>query len=222
MGKWLARECAISDPKRNAFVEVGHTDFTGLVPGCEDDILHGDLYYTVSLCGRFLLVAHGMVVHIYELNHTCSPARSQWTFPWQSRGNMKLGILRPVTKVICPRQVLACSMDTSAGRYAVAVLMEGRLGMVCDIMAERIGTSKPTSINTSHETSGPSTPGSISRISTSCICQENPVTQSPPIEEGTRSIYRSVGHSDDPPRSVALCPQRSCVAFGCSYGIELH
>lgn len=43
-----------------------------------------------------------------------------------------------------------------------------------------------------------------------------------PIETGPRSIYRNLCSEDDPPRSVAICPQRRCVAFGCSSGIELH
>ena len=43
-----------------------------------------------------------------------------------------------------------------------------------------------------------------------------------PIETGPRSIYRSLCSPDDPPLSVAICPQRRCVAFGCSSGIELH
>ncbi|KAF2090477.1 hypothetical protein K490DRAFT_4673, partial [Saccharata proteae CBS 121410] len=37
-----------------------------------------------------------------------------------------------------------------------------------------------------------------------------------------RTIYRHLCSHDDPPRSVAICPQRRCVAFGCSAGIELH
>jgi len=43
-----------------------------------------------------------------------------------------------------------------------------------------------------------------------------------PIENGPRSLYRNLCSDDDPPRSVAICPQRRCVAFGCSSGIELH
>ncbi|KAH8602917.1 hypothetical protein B0O99DRAFT_15511 [Bisporella sp. PMI_857] len=39
---------------------------------------------------------------------------------------------------------------------------------------------------------------------------------------GSRSLYRNLCSDDDPPRSVAICPQRRCVAFGCSAGIELH
>ena len=36
------------------------------------------------------------------------------------------------------------------------------------------------------------------------------------------ATYEQLGSPDDPPRSVAICPQRKCVAFGCRMGIELH
>ncbi|KAF7553563.1 hypothetical protein G7046_g7069 [Stylonectria norvegica] len=222
LSKWLSRECTLADLKKSAFSEVGYTDFRKLVPGSTAGALHGALAFTVSLCGRFLMVAHGQLVHVYELNHVCSSPRSRWSIPLQPRTSMRLGMLRPVTTVICPRDVISCSMDTSAGRHALAVLMEGRMGMVCDIMAERIGASKTTSNSTSHEGSRTGTPSSMGRTPPACICQETPVCRPPPIEEGPRSVYRSICHPDDPPKSVALCPQRNCVAFGCSARIELH
>lgn len=43
-----------------------------------------------------------------------------------------------------------------------------------------------------------------------------------PVEQGPRSIFRNLCSEEHPPRSVAICPQRRCVAFGCSAGIELH
>jgi hypothetical protein len=48
------------------------------------------------------------------------------------------------------------------------------------------------------------------------------IKQGIPIETGPRSLYRHLCSDDDPPRSVAICPQRQCVAFGCSAGLELH
>lgn len=43
-----------------------------------------------------------------------------------------------------------------------------------------------------------------------------------PVESSIPTLYASLCSVDDMPRSVALCPQRRCVAFGCSSGIELH
>lgn len=43
-----------------------------------------------------------------------------------------------------------------------------------------------------------------------------------PIETRATTIYTDLGSADDMPRSVAICPNRKCVAFGCRMGIELH
>lgn len=43
-----------------------------------------------------------------------------------------------------------------------------------------------------------------------------------PASSAPLSIYQSLCSEDDPPRSVAICPTRRCVAFGCAAGIELH
>lgn len=36
------------------------------------------------------------------------------------------------------------------------------------------------------------------------------------------AIYTNIGTTGDEPRTVAVCPERKCVAFGCGTGIELH
>ena len=36
------------------------------------------------------------------------------------------------------------------------------------------------------------------------------------------AVYNGLGSPDDVPRSIAICPQRKCIAFGCRLGIELH
>lgn len=226
MSKWIARECALSSEASGTFVQVGYTDFSGLISSAMPGTPYGSLAYTVSLCGKFLLVTCENYVYIYELNHTCQHDRSRWSVPLRGRNRLPCGSLRPVSIVICPRTVLSCSMDTSAGRNAVAFLMEGRSGIVYEIQAERLGASINPASHTSWAESGPESgsssvtgpPGSPAV----CVCQRYPVTQTPRIETSARSIYRSVCHEDDTPRSIALCPQRNCVAFGCASGIELH
>lgn len=42
------------------------------------------------------------------------------------------------------------------------------------------------------------------------------------VEQEAKCIYRNLCSEEDTPRSVAICPQRRCVAFGCQGGIELH
>ncbi|KAH7150391.1 hypothetical protein B0J13DRAFT_661297 [Dactylonectria estremocensis] len=211
MSKWISMECSLADVKKSAFKEVGYTDFDGLVPG--------------STCGRFVLATHGQMVYVYELNHVCSNLGSTWptgSVPLRPRERKMLGVPRPMATVVCQRQVISCSMDTSAGRHAVAVLMEGRMGMVCSVTTERAATCKPTTANSSHEGSDQNMPNATSFSPPWCVCHVYPVPRAPPIEEGPRSVYRRICHPDDPPRSVALCPQRNCVAFGCTAGIELH
>ncbi|KAH7134228.1 hypothetical protein EDB81DRAFT_844817 [Dactylonectria macrodidyma] len=230
ISKWISRECSLADVKKSAFKEVGYTAFNGLVPGSTVGALHGALVFTVSLCGRFLLATHGQMVYVYELNHVCSGPGSTFigstwptgSVPLRPRERKMFGVPRPVATVVCPRQVISCSMDTSAGRHAVAVLMEGRMGMVCSIMTERAATCRPTTANLSHEATDQNMHNANSVSPPRCVCQAYPVSRAPPIEEGPRSVYRRICHPDDPPRSVALCPQRNCVAFGCTAGIELH
>jgi hypothetical protein len=42
------------------------------------------------------------------------------------------------------------------------------------------------------------------------------------VEQEAKSTHRNLCSEEDQPRSVAICPQRRCVAFGCIGGIELH
>jgi hypothetical protein len=85
------------------------------------------LIFNVSSCGKFLMAANGCLVYLYELNRSHKNTETETVD--------RPGALRPVTSIICPRRVLACSMDTSSNRYAIAVLLDGRMGLVCDINA---------------------------------------------------------------------------------------
>jgi hypothetical protein len=321
VSKRLARECTLgpdwtgngvsdnedqhSSPKKSGFAHTSTIDFTD-VP--VSHLLAGGAgtIFTVSTCGKFLMAANGCLVYIYELNRSHDPRYISVTRP---------GSLRPVTSIICPRRVLACSMDASSRRYAIAVLLDGRMGMVCEIAAKHIApegaSTRSTHNSADDETSDPSEasldksqkvgefhehsfldqvyfdspgPSFASGFSTSLspfILGRSPTSatsipdeyvwrgaiksympepvqttrrksrpslprthvidpgsrlysslppvqekihtnNSMPIEMGPRSLYRSLCSDDDPPRSVAICPQRRCVAFGCSAGIELH
>jgi hypothetical protein len=329
ISKRLARECALgpawtgnglssynesspviddvdSTSRTRAFYEISTIDFTDVALRYQGTDSVGTVF-TVSNCGRFLMAANGCLVYIYELNRS--------TTPGETRCLNSPGALRPVTGIICPHRVLACSMDTSSKRYAIAILLEGRMGLVCDITALNRPTGRATQDNTerheqpeSSDTRGkdilrseglkgtsfldrvslnssasvfsggiPSRepPFVFPGIATSgatfaptdesewldvCQCEVPHTSQtvSPlyrhsslprgsklrrgsrltsilpphqdveagvhrmPIETGPRSLYRNLCSDDDPPRSVAICPQRRCVAFGCSSGIELH
>ncbi|OAQ68733.1 cefP protein [Pochonia chlamydosporia 170] len=226
MSKWIARECNLANPNGNAFVQVGKTDFRGLVSSRRRNQLHGDVSFTVSLCGRYLIATLDQLAYIYELNHVCQPGRSAWSIPLRRRQGMPLGFMRPVASIICPRRILCSSMDTSSGRHSVAFLMEGRVGMVCEITSN----GQPASTFSPVTLAGPSMAGSAPNsrgnsptdTGKTCICHERSPHEPPLVEIGERSVYRNICQADDPPRSVAICPQRNCVAFGCASGIELH
>lgn len=232
------------------------------------------LGFTVSNCARYLLVAEGCVVYVYELS----------------------GVhLRPITSVICPRRVLAMSMDTSARRFSLAALLDGRMGLVSDLENEPLfgealspqvyidrsldheleNRSSPFashSINGESMSTAPhnndglvhgsaagrseeashvnsihvrSTHQSVTLRNASHETEETAVIQdwprrfdapyaqlvSPNVIDSPKcmprssaplSVYHSLCSPDDPPRSVAICPSRRCLAFGCAAGIELH
>jgi hypothetical protein len=136
MSKRLSRECALGPDYiengvsgETSFTRLSTVDFTELAvhqPGSNS----AGIIFTVSSCGKFLMAASGCVIYIYEIDrhHRGNPYKS-----------VKLpGWLRPVTSVIFPSKVLACSMDTSSQRYAIAALMDSRMGLVVDISSNNI------------------------------------------------------------------------------------
>jgi len=105
-----------------AFSPISTVDFTEVSvyhPGTRS----GGAIFTVSACGGFLMAASGCIIYIYEINRSHQD---------ESLAN-RAGYMRPITSIICPRRVLACSMDTSSQRYAIAALLDNHMGIVCDI-----------------------------------------------------------------------------------------
>lgn len=160
MSKRVARECALgpensrmsksysapyevstTDGSRmfennSALCEVSQIDFTEIETHYPGPDL-ASTTFTVSSCGRFLMAANGCLVYVYELNrsHMCGGSA------------VHPGLLRPITSVICPRRILACSMDTSSQRYAIAILLDGRMGLVCDISVPDPSLYSSTSVS---------------------------------------------------------------------------
>lgn len=223
MSRWIARERAISSVSEGAFSEVGFTDFRHLQPDPGRVVLPEDIVFTSSLCGSFLLVGVRDSVYVYELNHSCLGERRRWATTEQQRQGTSRGSLRPVVRIHCERTVVSCSMDTSKGRNSVAMLTEGRLGFVCDIPPDRLGIDGLDSASVSWPEAGAAgVTGRRHEIGDRCVCERQPAHWEPPVETNVSSVYQSICFPDDPPRSVAIHPQRNCVAFGCSGGIELY
>ncbi|KAG9243389.1 hypothetical protein BJ878DRAFT_423731 [Calycina marina] len=317
ISKRISRECALGpnwkgnglNDSSSPFSLVSEIDFTEVSIDSAGPDAVGTIF-TISSCGRFLMAANGCVIYIYELNRAHRDD-SAVHHP---------GLLRPVTSLVCPRRVLACSMDTSSNRYAIAALLDGRMGLVCDLSTrvsrsdqkkggtfarERAtpeGTTTEQSQGIESHPQGPSFldrvflnsssstlgaggtsvvapfvfPGIASSVAipyassagaclgpTDVLDSDRIIGVEPgaaqtssgsssrsisdgrdngaginsatslegsyglfmnamPVESGPRSLYHNICSEDDPPRSIAICPQRRCVAFGCSGGIELH
>ncbi|KAF9692316.1 hypothetical protein EKO04_009402 [Ascochyta lentis] len=288
LSRILARECALAShwtgnglDVRPAIVDNSDIDFSELAHGYtfQKNRASGGLIFTSSFCGKYLLVAKDTLIYIYSLED---------------------GLLRPLTSVVCPRRILAMSMNASVGRDAVAALLEGRMGMVCELrygrpspepssgdkyvegeacpprtstqplassgvtghVQDAINPAEPNSpvvvrsfphdqnsdvdsfnaIELKTHNQGFSLRGTddTSTHDRNLIAQtwnlslRGPLknlrsnskaavpVQNIPIESGTSTFYRHLCSEDDPPRNVSICPQRRCVAFGCSAGIELH
>ena len=268
----LAHECALSAGwrgnglmtdvgRRCPLVQTCRVEFSDLASGvpCLEKGLSGGLVFNVSVCGCFLLVAEGVIIYVYELVQDD---------------------LRAITSIAAPTRVLGMSMDTSARRFAVAALLDGRMGLVCNIRGGRdasgpaavidpsprpatnphcsIFTTQLLPNNNGQTNAGPSSSiqqperelttvevkngkdklalrglDDNNRREANWVNQEFNVRypqlassdESPPrlpFESGHGTTYRYLCSEDDPPRSVAICPQRQCVAFGCSAGLELH
>ena len=245
----------ITAPVRTSSMRfTSHTDFSELSSGyTASDETGATLHFTVSVCGKFVLVVEGCLIYIYRLS---GPGSSASTYG---------GFLEPLTSVICPKRVLTVSMDTSSRRYAVAALLEHRMGLVCDltlaklaqyrkeesrsatwemeeqivrsICAQGLGGRNPTLSSLQHDSSSQDQYSQhpqihqiaydTSPLATDCVPGSflqttNSFSTGIPIETGGRSIYRDLCSTEDPPLSVAICPQRRCVAFGCATDIELH
>ena len=286
-GNGLSNNASISSGRQSNHAGVtltSETDFSELSTGHNPSGLgqHGSgVHFTVSVCCNYLLVTEGCLIYIYSLRDNMSTSHPRGGHLW------------PVTTVINPHRVLAVSMDTSSRRFAVAALLEGQVGLVCDLHENIPSSSQrqstPQVLSTITRDCRPSVFSSVSAaepVATEAIPPLEHATFEPSLsdrafaraiaeaslpevhgardirtlwrmddplvapepgpyrdhssntgyiprdfssnagyilfETGIRSIYRNLCSAEDPPRSVAICPQRRCVAFGCSAGIELH
>jgi len=283
MGRRVGSECALGvgwtgcgfpDEECEEGVRSGMkltcvTDFLELAGENAGEALH----FTVSVCGRFLLVADGCVVYVYQL---CEVERRGSTPHFPHGGSLEF-----YSKIVCPKRVLGVSMDTSSRRFAVAALLDDHTGMVVDLAASRLAVDEEGIPRQRRSIWGPEIRGMDALPSPEIGGENNaawmpktggnadnvhvlsypmyqhpqvnhvayhvaplpvspsafpfrydPATSEPVISAATpsghnlpstpRTIYPALCTPTSPPLSVAICPQRRCVAFGCATGIELH
>ena len=216
---------AMRTPHNHTPMLTSKIDFSELAKGSVSNDEDPPLQFTVSVCQSYLLIAKDRSVHVYSL----IPVDGN---PPHEYG----GCFRPVTSIECPERVLAVSMDTSSGRFAVAALLQERIGLVSDIDPKGQMTSRKLSeqpqtppfplvnINRSLAVINGPVQDLLAWTSEDVSNEQAYLHQAEFVDAtmGSRSIYRKVCSAHDPPRSVAICPQRRCVAFGNSAGIELH
>lgn len=95
------------------------------------------LDFTVSSCGEYVLVADGNKIHVFRLfnrppSRTARASNEAGKGTQKAVGDNELDV-EPITSIDCPNPVLAVSIDTSGGRFAVAALLSGRVGMVSEM-----------------------------------------------------------------------------------------
>ncbi|KAJ6165002.1 hypothetical protein N7470_003674 [Penicillium chermesinum] len=101
-----------------------------------------------------------------------------------------------ISSISCSSEVVSATLDTSTPRLVVAALLRNRVGMICDI--GDYGDDR-------NDIQG---------------CAPRPSSSS--SSNGSPHYYYNVCSEDHPPQTMALCPGRRCVAFGCAAGIEIH
>jgi hypothetical protein len=251
LSKSLSREYALSSDwtgngvdKRPLFTETSRISFSELDQKPEFFSRLDGLVFVTSICGDYVLVARDRRIFVYRL---------------RSRS------LAPVTSIICPRRVVSMNMDGSSGQPTVAALLEGRMGIVCELqygeaviespaaveLESTEGTKSENDVHSAGDEEEPiyeihlrsvNSKTYVRRLwdsemnETNLICQTWPLklrgilenssnetcTQRLRVEKGRCVIYRRLCFKEDAPLSVSICPDRFCVAFGCTRGIELH
>ncbi|KAK5026088.1 hypothetical protein LTS07_007613 [Exophiala sideris] len=93
-------------------------DFSKII---SQDVPSGRARFTVSTCGKFVLVVSQTDISLYSL---CEPGQS----------------VTPIIRLAAGLEVLKVSMDTSSERFSVAALLAGRLGMLWDLLGSPLQT----------------------------------------------------------------------------------
>lgn len=126
LSRHLSRQCALSSGWTGNGVDIGPAltesftiDFSPMTNG------ENGLVFTTSACGHFLCVARAALIFIYDIRN---------------------GFLKPVTRVMCPRQVLSMTLDVSSSAPTLAALLQGRTGMVYELNYDFNGICKDLNV----------------------------------------------------------------------------
>ncbi|KAJ5584703.1 uncharacterized protein N7459_004503 [Penicillium hispanicum] len=222
MSKRFATECLLSGRKSNierpGFITTEIIDFSRLTQHLPSTKTRGSLLhappkttrgmnteststFSISSCNNYLLVTTGCMIYVFHLRDKSSIMST----------DLGDAGLVPITSIPCSFEVLSATLDTSTSRVVIAALLKGRVAMVCDLDIPNSDTAPLTL------TAGSVISAQVSASST----KSNTQTNSNPCHSSPH-YYHNVCSEDHPPRTIALCPGRRCVAFGCAGGIEIH
>ncbi|OQD75950.1 hypothetical protein PENDEC_c005G03689 [Penicillium decumbens] len=210
MSKRFATECLLSGRKvnveRQGFVVTEVVDFSGLAQRlssktrgarpARDKHLHSLSSFCVSSCSNYLLVTTGCMIYVFHLLDRKA-----------AKFDLGHADVEPISSIECPFEVLSATLDTTTPRFVLAALLKNRVGMVCDL-------DLPTNDLNDDEGLVNNTQFAPSSNSTR--------TKAPNKNTSPPQYYYEICCENHPPRTIALCPRRRCVAFGCAAGIEIH
>ncbi|KAJ5916229.1 hypothetical protein N7504_000244 [Penicillium tannophilum] len=219
MSKRFATECLLSGQRtkfeKSGFVATGSVDFSQLARSLpriktrgatafEDRNSHSTSTFSVSSCGKYLLTTAGCVVYVFRLVYRKSRSMSSTELADSN--------VVPITSISCPYEVLSATIDTTTSPFVIAALLQNRAGMVCDLDVSNIN----------HDVAA--TAGSVDEASESLSSKpsKDNLYSMPTTTHSTPHYFYNVCSEDHPPRTIALCPGRRCIAFGCAGGIEIH
>lgn len=222
-----------------------------LTAALRDPAFSRTIKFSVSTCSHYVLVATGCMIYVYYLGNrkrgdSLPPRLSDVTDAEAFLGDKDLDIL-PVSSIGCPYEVLSATIDTSTPKFVIAALLRGRVGMICDMNGVPVHSSedhtssflrKQSSTREEMPAEHVQTLNEFREAIASSAVVEQVATSAgrPPMAPRTvstrrtmnrltrapRKYFHDICSSEDPPRSVSICPGRRCVAFGCGSGIELH
>ncbi|KAJ5754082.1 uncharacterized protein N7511_008235 [Penicillium nucicola] len=219
MSRRFATECLLSGRRVNieksGFLSTATVDFSGLSNDVPRKTRGRRLQpvlkeskalstFSISSCSNYLLVTNGCMIYVYHLLGRKSHSASL--------NNLSDVTLAPVSRISCPFEVISAVIDTSTSRFTVAALLDNRVGMIHDLdmsFSHKSSTKTRVNNNTSSLQGTDEHP--------------TPVLPSMPTADPTsRHFFYNICTPDSPPRTIALCPGRRLVGFGCAAGIEIH
>ena len=203
---------------------------------------HYPLRFMASPCGRYLSAFKDRNIFVFYLGgDTSVQLCSSHAGP------------QAIKRISCPQRVLAVAMNTSTGSCSLVALLEGRLGLTCNLIEQHnrrpsfvmpkvriphwtlythrqpgflddeveVELPLPLSSFVTDNNSSASNPWAL-EDSHFTISPEQYSSDNSPSPPAKFLLHQDLCSANDPPISLAIWPERTCIAFGNFAGIELR